>query len=753
MADTSRRSSSLEDDPLHAYSGLSLFPRTLKSLSNPLPPPPLHQSEDPQQTHTLLESMPFEIQNEHQEQAKAILEDINVDAKLLNPIPNKRERRPGLDPRQRKSFSLDLPTSQPPPALPSFGGSKIPRPEEYFAEYDKYELANREWHKQTGTSVIDTQQNPPARRPRRPGLQGRKRPSFMLTSEDGYIADDVNLEGSEKEIPVPSEKSLKRTTAAQVMTDAVNLEASEKEIPIPSEQSLKRTTAAQVMTADREVDDSTVDTDKDLSKILHELLACSRDELEGGGAIKILEDRLNVKPFVVEDISEVPDVRKMDLKASGRNPSNRKSVLSNIQNMLKGTPRDAVRKNSYSSSPLMKEHISSPNPPNKQFSFPDIHNLLPGDHLSNEVDIQPSAKDLNIGSSSSLANDADKDITNTSPSNVGTVDAAKPFNSSVEKNSGEHDSGTRSGIHRFHSSRDGNAENCVEDSITNKISATLEVNLDMQTLEKEGDLPMSESGANSDSGRRENDADISEETEQLERLAEYGSREVTRPLIVEEDSILHRQGSSSKSPNRAPEQFNTMDGSFEHAEPIQGQQEEENDNRDTACGLQVENPQEVDNSSRKQRNKRKKRGSSDSNMKKRSKTVHGETGGDKQMATLPHESGAKKQTKKQSNEREEKKQKKTLTREAAIFSRRKSLAGAGTKMEGGIRRSTRIKSRPLEFWRGERFLYGRIHESLTTVIGIKYGSPGDGKSDKRASKVKSYVSDDYKDLVDFAALH
>ncbi|XP_010450314.1 PREDICTED: uncharacterized protein LOC104732462 isoform X2 [Camelina sativa] len=134
--------------------------------------------------------------NEHQEQAKAILEYINVDAKLLNPIPNKRERRPGLDPRQQESFSLDLPTSQPPPAPPSFGGSKIPRPEEYFAEYDKYELANREWHKQTGTSVIDTQQNPPARRPRRPGLQGRKRPSFMLTSEDGYFADDVNLEGS-----------------------------------------------------------------------------------------------------------------------------------------------------------------------------------------------------------------------------------------------------------------------------------------------------------------------------------------------------------------------------------------------------------------------------------------------------------------------------------------------------------------------------------------------------------------------------
>jgi len=51
---------------------------------------------------------PFEIQSEHQEQAKAILEDVDVDVQL-NPIPNKRERRPGLD-RKRKSFSLHLTT-------------------------------------------------------------------------------------------------------------------------------------------------------------------------------------------------------------------------------------------------------------------------------------------------------------------------------------------------------------------------------------------------------------------------------------------------------------------------------------------------------------------------------------------------------------------------------------------------------------------------------------------------------------------
>ncbi|XP_039026115.1 centromere protein C-like [Hibiscus syriacus] len=82
------------------------------------------------------------------------------------------------------------------------------------------------------------------------------------------------------------------------------------------------------------------------------------------------------------------------------------------------------------------------------------------------------------------------------------------------------------------------------------------------------------------------------------------------------------------------------------------------------------------------------------------------------------------------------------------LSRRQSLAGSGTTFNAeGRRRSTRIKSRPLEFWKGERFLYGRLHSSLATVIGIKYESPrkGDGL------KVKSFVSDEYKELIEQAA--
>lgn len=83
---------------------------------------------------------------------------------------------------------------------------------------------------------------------------------------------------------------------------------------------------------------------------------------------------------------------------------------------------------------------------------------------------------------------------------------------------------------------------------------------------------------------------------------------------------------------------------------------------------------------------------------------------------------------------------------------RPSIAGYGMSWEDGVRRSKRIKMRPLEFWRGERFLYGRINESLK-VIGVKYVSPAKGSGGKSELKVKSYVSEEYKELVELAALH
>lgn len=39
-----------------------------------------------------------------------------------------------------------------------------------------------------------------------------------------------------------------------------------------------------------------------------------------------------------------------------------------------------------------------------------------------------------------------------------------------------------------------------------------------------------------------------------------------------------------------------------------------------------------------------------------------------------------------------------------------NLTDAGTSFESGVRRSKRMKTRPLEYWKGERLLYGRVNE-------------------------------------------
>ncbi|XP_065045524.1 uncharacterized protein LOC135677290 isoform X1 [Musa acuminata AAA Group] len=128
-------------------------------------------------------------------------------------------------------------------------------------------------------------------------------------------------------------------------------------------------------------------------------------------------------------------------------------------------------------------------------------------------------------------------------------------------------------------------------------------------------------------------------------------------------------------------------------------------------------------------------------VNEQSKDVHTLAGGNMEAQSCHTTSGL--------SQNIEKKQKALPSRKdkQKLVSRRQSLADAGMIWNSGVRRSTRIKSRPLEYWRGERFLYGRIHDSLATVIGVKRSSPGNnGKL-----KVTSFVSEEYADLVAQAA--
>ncbi|KAL3646042.1 hypothetical protein CASFOL_011222 [Castilleja foliolosa] len=83
---------------------------------------------------------------------------------------------------------------------------------------------------------------------------------------------------------------------------------------------------------------------------------------------------------------------------------------------------------------------------------------------------------------------------------------------------------------------------------------------------------------------------------------------------------------------------------------------------------------------------------------------------------------------------------------------RKSLAEAGTSFETGVRRSKRIRMGPLEYWKGERFVYGRVDDSKK-LLGVKYISPGKGNG---KLKVKPFIlpeSANLKEELELAARH
>ncbi|GFQ02032.1 centromere protein c [Phtheirospermum japonicum] len=83
---------------------------------------------------------------------------------------------------------------------------------------------------------------------------------------------------------------------------------------------------------------------------------------------------------------------------------------------------------------------------------------------------------------------------------------------------------------------------------------------------------------------------------------------------------------------------------------------------------------------------------------------------------------------------------------------RKSLAEAGTSFETRVRRSKRIRMRPLEFWKGERFLYGPIFVGKK-LLGVKYISSGKGNG---KLKVKPFIlseSAKFKEELDNLVIH
>ncbi|TYH48680.1 hypothetical protein ES332_D10G083700v1 [Gossypium tomentosum] len=641
----------LPSDPLEAYSGLSLFPRTFASFPNPPPP---YDPHDLQHLHHFLKSMPLQCPDKLMEQAKAIVDNsselLNLDMSGSDAevLENPRERRPALG-RKRPRFSLKPNSSLPTVTLePSIDIDKFNDPEEFFVAFEKAENAKREIEKQTGGVLMDLDQNiqSMAARPRRPGILRRS-----VKYKHRYSTPISPVESFEEEIPSPVCNSQ----------------------PEKSDQNVELQEELSVTNAENKV-----------NELLDHLLTSTCD---GDEAISLLQEQLQIKPIDLEKIClpDLQDIRRIDLKASRENLAKPRNSRSDIENLLKGISKRTPKRKAESSVHL----LASPTPPRSPLASISLlkKQKLQSDVLSDPFsadDVRRSpvrnASGTESNNRESVQVDTEKELS-VSHNNDRRTPQQQPKSSAHHLASPTPPRDPLASISLLHKQMmlsDPESEPFSTDSIDQPPKRNASP---IESLNKQS----SQANLENNSLRR---PEVASDSHTI-KPNEFGGRveDIPPEAVVSTQTQVYVEGltidnsgaiqKESDESSPAIDEDRSMDGSLKAAES--GEQLHEN-------------------------------------MK----------GKIKRQPCNKHK-GKK-------------------------HSRRQSLAGSGTTFDPeGRRRSTRIRSRPLEFWKGERFLYGRVHSSLATVIGIKYESPEKGDGGNPTLKVKSFVSDEYKELIELAA--
>ncbi|KAG6782207.1 hypothetical protein POTOM_011600 [Populus tomentosa] len=735
------------EDPLQGYSGLSLFRRTLGSLTKPP-----HDPDDLLSAHNLLKSLPVKNPDKLIEQARSILdatpEPTNAD--LPNGVmpedksevvaqkdaESPRARRPGLG-RKRARFSLFPNASQPTVNLePTLDIDSLKDPEQFFLAFERLEDAKKEMAKQTGRVSIGSNQSRASMAPRhrRPGMPGRSRTAKYQHLYPTMSSQETFMEKILSPANPGSQQETFSPDVASQLRESTNLAPEESGLEVAGEWLLV------------EEQGSMAKAEKRVDKLLDELLSRDYEELDGDGAVTLLRDCLQVKALDLEKLSlpELLNVQKTSLNALGGNLPKPRNVLSDIHNLPRRTitpMRQQIAGNSSCSfgSPtppkrplaslaLLRKRILQSNPPTDPFSVFDV-DQSPETNASSLKNINNSSDPVDIENDTTAGNTSpahmaigdsgtqtDKSL-NDNLTSPGSVSDGCPSRSSTEVKN--RDVGADNVIIDENSSQLGGdmdiqtkgpnaAEDMVEDMQHNTVDKSLNDNL--ISLGPGSDVYCRKSSAEVESGNPGVDNGVIDDN--LSQLGGDADIQTNRPNELEGmvEDIQQKAVDSTQPDDTAMEFLNNAQDQFEQLSPAVVEDHAMDDCLETPdSGLE----QTKDNCPEHQ----------------------DETVEEPPVVSLNKQAKAK-----------------SKGRKNGLLSKRHSLAASGTSWETGLRRSTRIRSRPLEYWKGERFLYGRIHGSLATVIGIKYESPGNDKG-KRALKVKSYVSDEYKDLVELAALH
>ncbi|KAK6267985.1 hypothetical protein QUC31_012145 [Theobroma cacao] len=709
----------LAPDPLEGYTGLSLFARTFASLPNPPRP---YDPDDLQHSHHFLKSMPLQSPNKLLEQAKAIVDDsselVNLDTSSSDAevMENLRERRPALG-RKRARFSLKPNSSQPTVSLGlSLDIDKLKDPEEFFTAFERAENAKREIQKQTDGVLMDLDQNiqSMAARPRRPGILRRS-----VKYKHRYSTAMSPVENFEEEILSP-------LGCSQQEESDPNVELQEKEL------------SGLVTNAEKKV-----------NELLDHLLTSNYDKDE---AVSLLQERLQIKPINLEKIClpDMQDIRRIDLKASRESLAKPRNSVSDIQSLMKGISKRTPKRQAESS----VHHLASCTPPRSPLAS---ISLLKKQMLQSDVLSDPFSTD-----------DIDRlPVRNASP--IGSISKQSGQVDTQKELSGSHNNNSRTLQQQAESS----AHHSASPTPPRNPLASILLQKNQISQSDSPSHPFSTDNIDQSPGRNASLVHgINKQSSQVDMEKELNMSHMLRSPILEANQTETANASSElngrdfaglfdKFVNDNARRFNSgspvvSSGSLADLESNSIIRPEDDADSHTIklnefsvrvedipmeavasaqTQLNVEGPT-IDNSHIIQREPDESNPAMvedctmDGSMEtaESGQELHGQHNKGK---TKPHPR----------NERMRK-----------ALSRRQSLAGSGTTYNAeGRRRSTRIRSRPLEFWKGERFLYGRIHSSLATVIGIKYESPVRPDSKNATLKVKSFVSDEYKDLVERAA--
>lgn len=708
------------EDPLQDYSGLSLFPRKLA-----LPPGALKSTDSDESTHDFMKSMELRSPHKYLEQAKSTVDSnrelLNLEFDSLLATNNEHEdgaanrkeilrgRRPGLG-RKKAQFTMIPKLSQPPMSSEPLRDVELSRdPKEFFAYFERREMAEKELRRLKGANVgnvIDLGLPRPERR-RRPGLLGRTAtykhfyPSSTLPQNNDTLISSQGI----------VEKGLLSPVNHTSQPEADSRVESEKKL---------------------------TESESKISTLFDELLGLK--DLDKDGISSLVLERLQIKPTIIDEIP-IPVFQGSRINSKSR------TALSDIQNlgqMVRGkasakdkhvakSPFQSLASSRPSISPLasisaFQKHIQQSNMSNDRFSALDLSpprksSLGDVDEQSNNLDTRKEF----IASGSSELNSMLPEVDDSA------VDELVSSEMIADRNDIQYDKSVKD---RFSRPEVSNMTARSTDADSGGDVDAFSCFHDKMLVDDVGEepLPSGQVDANMESSSRIHTVLQTVGTDESDENVGIMSQDV-EPFINE--LTVDRM----KSKGHMTDHVNPAAGEpsyiadvilVQHSQNTQGPSEVHLNDRNTA-----ENPSES-SSKRKVHIQSHAEVPWNDQSKAEVPPRKGPKGKAKEPLEVPLNDLSKALPPQKSHKRK-------------AFSRRHSLAAAGTHWEEGKRKSSRIKMRPLEYWKGERFLYGRVHESLATVIGLKYSSPEKDAEDRfgetRNMKIKSYVSGEYEELV------